>query len=145
MNVKRKTAGAKRNLPPPVLHWAGILRRDTLLFLLLLGLALASGLGVVHTAHRKTAAFNELQWLKDQALVLDVTHGQLLIEHSTFGVDGRIERRAMEQLSLRRPAPQDIVPVRRLLPPETNTAAAPETAVSDEAALSDETKEAATP
>ena len=97
--------------PPSVLQWSGLLRRDTLLFLALLLLTLASALAVVYTAHRNGTAFNELQQLKEEAVRLDVARGQLLIERSTFGVDGRIERKAREELGLRIPQAEDIVVV----------------------------------
>jgi cell division protein FtsL len=41
--------------------------------------------------------------LRDQANGLEVEWGQLLIEQSTFGVDGRIEQKAFEQLQMEVP------------------------------------------
>jgi cell division protein FtsL len=38
-----------------------------------------------------------------------VIWGQLLIEQSTFGVDGRIEQKAVELLEMRVPAVEEIV------------------------------------
>lgn len=99
---------------PSVLQWSGISHWQSLLCLGLLLLVLLSALGVVHSVHRNASAFNELQQLKEEAVALDVTWGQLLIEQSTFGVDGRIEQKAAEQLGLRIPTADDIVLVRQL-------------------------------
>ena len=67
---------------------------------------------VVHTTHENRFAFNELQQLRDQANHLDVEWGQLLLEQSTFGVDGRIEQKAVDQLQMQVPEIDDIVMVR---------------------------------
>ena len=72
---------------------------------------LVSGLLVVRTTHENRFAFNELQQLRDQAVQLDVEWGQLLLEQSTFGVDGRIEQKAAEQLQMQVPDIDDIVMV----------------------------------
>lgn len=77
----------------------------------LLLVVLVSGLSVVRTTHRNRFAFNELQELKDQANHLEVEWGQMLIEQSTFGVGGRIERAAIEQLRMQVPEISSIVMV----------------------------------
>jgi len=77
----------------------------------MLGMVLASGLLVVKTTHQNRFTFNDLQELKDEAVELDVAWGQLLIEQSTFGVEGRIEQKAVEQLEMRIPETSDIVMV----------------------------------
>ena len=64
---------------------------------------LAAGLSVVATTHENRFAFNELQVLRDQANGLEVEWGQLLIEQSTFGVEGRIEQKAFGQLHMEVP------------------------------------------
>ena len=94
-----------------VLHWAGLTGSAAWLLFFLLVLVLVSGLLVVRTTHQNRFAFNELQELKDEAVALDVAWGQLLIEQSTFGVEGRIEQKAAAQLDMRVPDIADIVMV----------------------------------
>jgi cell division protein FtsL len=53
-----------------------------------------------------------LQQLRVQSNELDVHWGQLLIEQSTFGLEGRIERRAMEELNMTFPDWSKIIMVR---------------------------------
>ena len=55
--------------------------------------------------------FNELQELKDEANELETEWGQLLIEQSTFGVEGRIEEKAASQLLMQVPDLSEIVMV----------------------------------
>ncbi len=81
------------------------------MLVVLLGGVLVSGLLVVKTTHQNRFTFNDLQELKDEAVALDVAWGQLLIEQSTFGVEGRIEQKAVEQLAMRIPVTSDIVMV----------------------------------
>ena len=94
-----------------VFAWCGLFSRAALAFFALLGAVLVSGLLVVKTTHQNRFTFNDLQELKDEAVELDVAWGQLLIEQSTFGVEGRIEQKAIEQLDMRVPATADIVMV----------------------------------
>ena len=74
-------------------------------------LVLGSGLSVVNMTHQNRSLFNELQQLRDHAINLDVQWGQLLIEQSTFGLEGRIEQKATEQLKLRVPELDRIIMV----------------------------------
>jgi len=94
-----------------ILQWAGVSRPSTFALLAILGLVLATGLSVVRTTHENRFAFNELQELRDQANQLDVEWGQLLIEQSTFGIEGRIEQKAIEQLQMQVPEIANIVMV----------------------------------
>jgi cell division protein FtsL len=94
-----------------ILQWAGVSRPSTIVLLILLGSILTSGLSVVKTTHQNRFAFNELQELKDQANQLDVEWGQLLIEQSTVGIEGRIEQKALDQLEMRVPEIDSIVMV----------------------------------
>lgn len=94
-----------------VLRWLGLASTRTLSLYLFLAGVLVSGLLVVRTTHENRFAFNELQQLRDQAVQLDVEWGQLLLEQSTFGVDGRIEQKAVEQLQMQVPDIDDIVMV----------------------------------
>ena len=95
-----------------ILKWAGITRSSSLTLLVLLGFVLSTGLSVIETTHDNRFTFNALQVLKDEANELDVEWGQLLLEQSTFGVDGRIEAKAVEQLHMGVPEIRNIVMVR---------------------------------
>ena len=94
-----------------VFVWSGMITRSSLVLFGLLAMVLVSGLLVVKTTHQNRFTFNDLQELKDEAVDLDVAWGQLLIEQSTFGVEGRIEQKAVDQLAMRVPATSDIVMV----------------------------------
>ena len=78
---------------------------------ILLTSLLASGLMVVKTTHENRLAFNELQLLREEANQLDVEWGQLLLEQSTFGLDGRIEQKATRELQMQVPQINDIIVV----------------------------------
>ncbi|MEX0617451.1 MAG: cell division protein FtsL [Pseudohongiellaceae bacterium] len=95
-----------------VIAWAGLDRAVTGGLVLLLALVLFSGLLVVSSSHQNRAWFTELQALKNAHNELQVQRGQLLIEQSTFGLEGRIEQKAIEQLQMQVPALSDIVMVR---------------------------------
>lgn len=94
-----------------VFAWLGLISRTSLALFTMLAVVLVSGLLVVKTTHQNRFTFNDLQELKDEAVELDVAWGQLLIEQSTFGVEGRIEQKAVEQLEMRIPETSDIVMV----------------------------------
>jgi len=96
----------------PVLYWTGLPRGTSLLLVAALLLVLVSGLAVVQTTHANRIAFNELQELKDEAVDLNVAWGQLLIEQSTFGLEGRIEQKAKAELKMQVPEITEIVMVR---------------------------------
>jgi len=96
-------AGAQRNRSEPVFRWLGAGGPGVVVLALLLAGVLVSGLAVVHTTHRHRTLFNELQQLQQAGNMLEVERGQLLIEHSTFGLDGRIERKAAEELNMKVP------------------------------------------
>ena len=106
---QRKAVARSGVQPPSVLQWAGLTSPRVGAFFILLGLVLVSGLGVVNTTHKSRFAFSELQELRDQANDLDVQWGQLLIEQSTFGLEGRIEQKAAQQLHMQVPELSNIV------------------------------------
>lgn len=95
-----------------IFKWAGITRGSSLALLVVLGLVLSTGLSVIETTHDNRFTFNALQVLKDEANELDVEWGQLLLEQSTFGVDGRIEVKAAERLHMHVPEITNIVMVK---------------------------------
>lgn len=92
--------------------WLGLTNQRSLLLFALLFVMLASGLSVVRTTHQNRFAFNALQELKEEAVGLNVQWGQLLIEQSTFGLDSRIEEKAVSELGMQIPDLADVVMVR---------------------------------
>ena len=109
-NVRRSGSG-KSVVPYPVLVWLGLASGSSALLYVLLVTLLVSGLMVVKTTHENRFAFNELQVLREEANQLDVEWGQLLLEQSTFGLDGRIEQKAARELQMQVPRISDIVMV----------------------------------
>lgn len=108
---KSKKHPVRKAAEPSILYWAGIRNRSSITLIAVLTLVLGTGLSVVATTHENRFAFNELQVLKDQANKLEVEWGQLLIEQSTFGVEGRIQQKALEQLQMEVPDIANIVMV----------------------------------
>ena len=92
-----------------MLVWLGLTERHSAVFLVLLATLLISGIAVVATTHESRYEFNSLQELRSEASELNVEWGQLLIEQSTFGVEGRIEQKAIEQLDMHVPDVSQIV------------------------------------
>ncbi len=79
---------------------------------LLLVLVVASALAVsysVHEARRLTARAQELQAEQDR---LKTQWGQLLLERSTWGAYGRVERLAREELNMKVPEGDERVVVK---------------------------------
>lgn len=109
----RPSKPKRQNAPPQsVLDWTGILRLQSFFLYIVLAAVLGTGLSVVRTTHENRIAFNELQELREQANQFDVMWGQLLLEQSTFGVEGRIEQKALEQLNMQVPEISSIVMVK---------------------------------
>ena len=100
---------------PSIYQWAGVFRPATVALYISLSLLLASGLAVVITTHDNRFAFNELQELKESANKLEIEWGQLLIEQSTFGVEGKIELIAVEKLHMQVPELANIIMVNKKL------------------------------
>lgn len=86
-----------------VLAWLNLASPRSALLMLLLLSVLISALAVVNTSYKHRLTFHELQQSRDLTNNLDVQWGQLLIEQSTFGLESRIERRAMEELGMKLP------------------------------------------
>ena len=108
----RQSDCSEPEVPPPVLVWLGLASAPSALLYALLVSLLVSGLMVVKTTHENRFTFNELQVLREEANQLDVEWGQLLLEQSTFGLDGRIEQKATRELQMRVPRISDIVMVK---------------------------------
>ena len=112
MSIKKnKKTSEKASKELSISEWAGVGTLATFSLFVALTLVLVAGLSIVATTHKNRFAFNELQVLRDQANGLEVEWGQLLIEQSTFGVEGRIEQKAFEQLQMEVPDIAKIVMV----------------------------------
>ena len=85
---------------PSIFEWIGIRNPISLGLMFLLACLLTTGLSLVLTTHKNRIAFTDLQELKARANQLETERGQLLIEQSTFGVEGRIEQKATDQLQM---------------------------------------------
>ena len=94
---------------PPIIDWMGINNISALTLIFMMTLTTVSGIAVVLKEHQNRTAFNELQKLKDEGNELQVKWGQLLIEQSTFGVEGRVEEKAINELQMQLPVPAEIV------------------------------------
>lgn len=95
-----------------IYQWVNLFSpRMTLITVLLLAL-LVSGISVIYTTFKNRSMLNELQQLRNQRNELQVQWGQLLIEQSTFSLDSRIERKAIEELQMIVPEFSDVVMVR---------------------------------
>ena len=106
-------SGAKaRQGEQAVFSWAAIFSVRTQFILLLLLILLATGVSVVYTTFKNRYLLNELQQLKNQHNELQVQWGQLLIEQSTFSLEARVERKAIDELQMKVPEFAEIVMVR---------------------------------
>jgi cell division protein FtsL len=96
----------------PVLRWLHLFAPKNLFFGLAGVLILLSALAVVVYSYESRNVFQALQQQRALQNDLDVEWGQLLIEQSTFGLEGRIERRASDELNMKLPDWSRIVMVR---------------------------------
>lgn len=95
-----------------MLVWADLLSARMTIVLIVLAVLVVSGVSVIYTTFKSRYLLNELQQLKSQRNELQVQWGQLLIEQSTFSLEGRIERKAMDELQMEVPDFSEIVMVR---------------------------------
>ena len=95
------------------------MKREQFRLLLCLPLAAAvvvSAIWVIKTKHESRQLFVELESLNRERDRLQVDWGRLQLEESTWGPPARVETLATEQLSLRRPIPEQVVVVAEPLP-----------------------------
>jgi len=111
-NKSRQHSRPGRQQNVSVLVWADVFSARMVFIALLLMLLLASGVSVIFTTFKQRVLLNELQGLENQRNELQVQWGQMLIEQSTFSLEGRIERKAVEELQMELPSISDIVMVR---------------------------------
>jgi cell division protein FtsL len=72
-----------------------------------------SAIALVYTKHESRNLFVELEQLTTERDALNIEWGQLQIEQSTWATHARIERVAMEELSLKRPQATEIYLIER--------------------------------
>lgn len=96
----------------PVLRWLHLFAPRAVVVALLSAGVLVTALAVVFYSYESRTVFQALQQQRALQNELDVEWGQLLIEQSTFGLEGRIERRAIEDLNMKLPEWSRIVMVR---------------------------------
>ena len=83
----------------------GINNISALTLIFMMTLTMVSGIDRAYE-HQNCTAFNELQKLKDEGNELQVKWGQLLIEQSTFGVEGQ-SKKATNELQMQLPVPAE--------------------------------------
>jgi len=72
-----------------------------------------SAIALVYTKHESRKLFVELEQLTNERDQLNIEWGQLQIEQSTWATHARIERVALEDLSLVRPKSTEIYLIER--------------------------------
>jgi cell division protein FtsL len=76
--------------------------------LLLLAVLVACALGLVTSQHRARKLFSDLEREQARARELDIEHGQLQLEASTWGLHRRVETIAVSGLGMRTPDPRRV-------------------------------------
>lgn len=69
---------------------------------------IVSAVAVVYARHQSRQLFTELQGLIAERDALEVTWGQLRIEHGTWSNHARVEKLARERMGMVEPSPADI-------------------------------------
>jgi cell division protein FtsL len=80
--------------------------------LLLLAVLVACALGLVTSQHKARKLFSGLEREQERARELDIEHGQLQLEASTWGLHRRVERIAASALGMHAPDPRRVRLVR---------------------------------
>lgn len=107
-----QTSGRVPEAPASVFAWLQLFTPMNLAVMLLLLVVIISALAVVNASFESRTVFHELQQLRAESNALEVEWGQLLIEQSTFGLEGRIEKIAMDELEMKLPDWSRIIMVR---------------------------------
>jgi cell division protein FtsL len=80
--------------------------------LLLLAVLVACALGLVTSQHKARKLFSGLEREQERSRELDIEHGQLQLEASTWGLHHRVERIAASVLGMHAPDPRRVRLVR---------------------------------
>jgi cell division protein FtsL len=89
------------------------LRQPLLLTMTFAAVCVISALALIYTKHESRKLFVELEHLTQERDELNIEWGQLQIEQSTWATHARIERVALEELSLARPKSTEIYVIER--------------------------------
>lgn len=84
-----------------------------LLTMIFAAVCVISALALIYTKHESRKLFVALERLTTERDELNIEWGQLQIEQSTWATHARIERVALEDLSLARPQPTEIYIIER--------------------------------
>ena len=82
------------------------------MFLLLVAVAVASALGVVHMKYRTRLLFSEIQRLQQINEAYDETLAQLQFEQNRWAERERIERQARDHLGMDLPDPSNLISIK---------------------------------
>ena len=88
-------------------------RNPLLLITVFAVVCVSSALAIVYTKHESRKLFVELENLTAERDALNIEWGQLQIEQSTWAAHARIERVAVEEMSLVRPQSEEIYVIER--------------------------------
>ena len=88
-------------------------RQPILLTIVFAVVCVMSAMALIYTKHESRKLFVELEALTTERDELNIEWGQLQIEQSTWATHARIERVAMEELSLARPRSTEIYVIER--------------------------------
>ena len=88
-------------------------RKPLLLISVFVVVCVLSALAIVYTKHDSRKLFVELEELTAERDALNIEWGQLQIEQSTWATHARIERVAVEEMSLVRPQADEIYIIER--------------------------------
>lgn len=83
-------------------------KRPFVLISVFVMVCLVSAMAIVYTKHESRKLFVELEDLTTERDELNIEWGQLQIEQSTWATHARIERVAVEEMSLVRPQSDEI-------------------------------------
>ena len=84
-----------------------------LLTIVFAAVCVVSALAIIYTKHDSRKLFVELEQLTAERDQLNIEWGQLQIEQSTWATHARIERVALDELSLVRPQATEIYVIER--------------------------------
>lgn len=88
-------------------------RKPLLLISVFVVVCVLSALAIVYTKHDSRKLFVKLEELTAERDALNIEWGQLQIEQSTWATHARIERVAVEEMSLVRPQSDEIYVIER--------------------------------
>lgn len=91
----------------------GTEKKPLLLIAVFVAVCVSSALALVYTKHESRKLFVELESLTAERDALNIEWGQLQIEQSTWATHARIERVAVEEMSLVRPESGEIYVIER--------------------------------